>query len=151
MIDLSITNEKEIKSILEKHNIKTIDNENSSDGIQIKNESENEFDIYIKIDENHNSLRIYGITPTFLMKRKNDIDKDEIMNVINMMNIGGNVLKYASISNIVLTFEYGIPRYGEISETHLIHLVNFILEEISLIDGIFDQFLELTRKMKKAD
>jgi len=151
MIDLPKTNEKEIKSILEKNNIKIVDNKDTSGGIQIKHESDDTFDIYIKVDTDNDSIRIYGISPVFLLKKKNDIGNDEIMGAINMMNIGGNVLKYSSISNIALTFEYGIPLHGEISETHLIQLVNFIMEEASFIDGIFDQFLEVTRKIKKAD
>jgi len=57
MIDLPKTNEKEIKSILEKNNIKIVDNKDTSGGIQIKHESDDTFDIYIKVDTDNDSIR----------------------------------------------------------------------------------------------
>lgn len=151
MIELETVTKEDIQSILLRNDIGIVleQNESDDDEIEIQHEDENDYSIYVKLDASHNSLRIYGITDKIIRERKNKLDGNELLEVINMINLGSNVVKYSTISGMTMTFEYGIPRIGKISEEHLIHVINFVMNEVSLLGGIFDHFLKLVRKINK--
>lgn len=150
MIELETITKEDIKNILLSKNISIVLEQNENDDeIEIQHEDENVYSIYVKVDVSHNSLRIYGITDKIIRERKNKLDGNELLEVINMINLGSNVVKYSTISGLTVTFEYGIPLIGKISEDHLIHTINFVMNEVSLLGGIFDHFLKLARKINK--
>ncbi|HDU4073989.1 TPA: hypothetical protein RFN21_003933 [Klebsiella aerogenes] len=150
MIELETITKEDIKNILLSKNISIVLEQNENDDeIEIQHEDENVYSIYVKVDVSHNSLRIYGITDKIIRERKNKLDGNELLEVINMINLGSNVVKYSTISGLTVTFEYGIPLIGKISEDHLIHTINFVMNEVSLLGEIFDHFLKLARKINK--
>lgn len=117
MINLDNLKIEEIKNLLAEKNIEILDGNSDSGEIEINNEydAEKNFSIYIKVDEEHNSLRIYGMSPLLISRRKNNLSDNEKIEVVNMMNIGSSVIKYSIIAKSTLTFEYGIPLFGQIS------------------------------------
>ncbi|NUW57716.1 hypothetical protein HUZ95_21135 [Cronobacter turicensis] len=151
MINLDNLKIEEIKKLLTENNIEILDGNSDPEEIEIKNkyDDENNFSIYIKADTEHNSLRIYGMSPHLILRRKNNLSDNERLEVVNMMNIGSSVIKYSIIAKSTLTFEYGIPLSGQISNEHLLHVIDFVLDEVAVLGGIFDQFLKVVRKLKK--
>lgn len=149
MVNLDTIKIKEIKKILAKNNIETTGEETDPNELQIKNDNEDDFSIYIKIDKENNSLRIHGISHSILSSRRKSFEGNELLEAINMMNIGSNITKYSSVSGVILAFEYGMFLSGDLSEDHLIKTVNFIIDEVGVLGGIFDEFLKIVRKLKK--
>lgn len=151
MINLDSLKIEEIKKLLAENNIEIIDGNSDPEEIEIKNKYDDEenFSIYIKADAEHNSLRIYGMSLFLISCKKNNLSDNEKIEVVNMMNIGSSVIKYSVIANSTLSFEYGIPLSGQISNEHLLHVIDFVLNEVAVLGGIFDQFLKIVRKLKK--
>lgn len=151
MIKLSTLNDKTLERVLAKNNISISRDADSDEEYEIKHELEENFSTYIKIDKGNEVLRIYGIDHNLLRERRPALKNNDLLEVVNMVNIGSNVIKYSSISNIAIAFEYGIPLIGEISEDHLIKMIAFINDEVAVLGEIFDEFHKLTRKIKKMD
>lgn len=153
MINLETLNTKKITDILEDNKIEYIIEDEKKDEedveIQIKHNNEDDYSLYVKMDHGNNTLRLYGITYNILKDRRESLIGDELHEVINMINIGSNVIKYSTISRLALTFEYGIPLFGEISEDHFVHALEFIINEVTVLGSIFDEFHKIVKKMKK--
>jgi len=151
MINLNNLKIEEIKNLLAENNIEILDGNSDPEEIEINNkyDTEKNFSIYVKADEEHNSLRIYGMSPLLISRRKNNLSDNEKIEVVNMMNIGSSVIKYSIIAKSTLTFEYGIPLSGQISNEHFLYVIDFVLDEVALLGGIFDHFLKVVRELKK--
>ncbi|HGU6358695.1 TPA: hypothetical protein ACNAEZ_000864 [Citrobacter farmeri] len=153
MIELETVTKEEIQNILVTNNISIVldddNDDDNNDEIEIQHEDESGYSIYVKIDAYHNSLRIYGIADKIIRERRSKLKGNELLEVVNMINLGSNAVKYSTISGLTMTFEYGIPLVGKISEEHLVHTINFVIDEVSLLGGIFDHFLKLVRKINK--
>ncbi|EIY5938839.1 hypothetical protein MM798_004720 [Escherichia coli] len=153
MINLETLNTKKITDILKENKIEYIIEDEQKDEqdveIQIKHNSEDDYSLYVKMDHGNNTLRLYGINHNILRERRKNLEGDELHEVINMINIGSNVIKYSTISHIALTFEYGIPLFGKISEDHFVHALEFIIDEVAVLGNIFDEFHKIVKEMKK--
>ncbi|WP_182409948.1 hypothetical protein [Klebsiella michiganensis] len=96
---------------------------------------ENDERLYIKLDKDKASLRIYGWV-TF---------DDGVMNkggransVVNFLNLGSNTVRYATLKEDDLFFEYGIPLVGDVSESFFVNLLNHIVTVSNNLKGVYE-------------
>ncbi|MDM3178690.1 hypothetical protein OGV46_09255 [Citrobacter sp. Cf108] len=138
-IKLSELSEETISTLLNKNNFKF---EVQSDGdFKIENEER----LYIRLDKDKHSLRMYG----WVTFDDGVLSKDGRANyVVNFLNLGSNTLRYAILKGDDLFFEYGIPLVGDVSETFIINLLNHVVVASNNLKGVY----KLTsNKLKEID
>jgi len=109
--------------------------------------NEKEFDLYITLDKEKDSLRIYGMYVLSSDEIK-DATKEQTMNAINFMNIGSNTTKYALVGKTFLTFEYGMLLFGSISSEYLMKTIDAIMDDISTLDVVFGKVFQIANSKK---
>jgi len=128
-IKLSELSKETITSLLNENDFKF---EVQSDG---DFKLENDERIYIRLDKDKDSLRMYG----WITFEDGVLNKNGRANsVVNFLNLGSNTLKYATLKDDDLFFEYGVPLVGDVSETFLINLLNHVIVVANNLKGVYE-------------
>lgn len=149
LINLETLELEEIKGLLGSAEI-PFEMEKQEDQLSIRWGGVNgkEFDFYVMVDKDRDSLRFYGVSILSSDELK-DATKEQIMETVNFMNIGSNTTKYALIGKKFLTFEYGMLLFGSISSEHIIKIINTIKDDVSSLDVVFDKVFKIVNNNKK--
>jgi len=99
-----------------------------------------DYHFYIKIDKKHDALRFFG------WMKPEEYNGDELTKAINMLNTGSNTVKYSSIINDEVFFEYGILLSGKIDSSHFLKTLEHIKEKASVLTLLINIIIKNQKK-----